>query len=184
MRRRQILRLAAASGAWLALAAHTPYRQWEVYRKRHLLILTHRGDPRTYEIGARVAAVLAKHLPASQAQVTRAPHGERIASLISTKQMDVAVLSRADAVALRFGRAPFADYGTMELRRLVVLGDYLLVCRRDFPARHAYQVVKTLAGHRAELAAKLAPGAKGGAVPLHRGARAFFEGRPAPALAE
>lgn len=176
-----MLRLAAGSGAWLLLAAHTPYRQWEVYRRRHLLILTHRGDPGTFEIGARVASVLARHLPASQAEVTRAPHGERVASLISTKQMDVAVLSRADAVALKLGRAPFADYGPMELRTLVVLGGYLLVCRRDFPARHAYLVVKTLAGHRAELPVKLAPGAKGDAVPSHRGARAFFEGRPQPA---
>ncbi len=183
MRRRAVLRLTLAGAAWALGSAHTPYRQWTVYRKRHLLILTSKTDAGSYPLGQRVAAVLAARLPASKALVTRAPHTERIAILITTRQMDVAILSRVDAAALLDGRPPFADYGPAALRMLFGLGAYLLICRDDFPARHAYLVAQTLAANRADLA--LAASAGGGGdpdprVPTHPGARAFFEGRPLP----
>ncbi len=183
MRRRTFLGLTLA-GAILALApmpaaAHTPYLQWAMYRKRHLLILTSKTDAPTFPLGKRVAEVLAERLPASQSRVTRAPHTERIASLISTKQMEVAILSPADAENLMEGRAPFADYGPVALRTIVALGDYLLICRDDFPDLHAYLVAKTLVAGKADLPAPVTAG-DGGKIPLHPGAEAFFQGRPPP----
>ena len=179
MRRRVFLRLTAAATAGILLSAHTPYRQWVVYRKRHLLILTSKTDAPTYRLGERVAAVLAAHLPTSNARVTRAPHAARIASLISTKQMDVAILSRADAEKLLAGRSPFADYGPVALRSIVTLGDYLLICRDDFPDRHAYLVASTLVARKSELPVAVSIGDTG-KVPVHPGARAYAEGRPVP----
>ena len=172
---------ALISALGLVSSGHTPYRQWMVYRQRHLLILTDRSDPPSYPLGKLVAAVLATHLPASKARVTRAPHTERIASLISSKQLDVALMSPPDAAALAAGLPPFEAYGPVALRTLIALNGYLLVCRDDFPARHAYAVTSTLDLHRDELPQAAAASAEPPAIPLHPGALAYFEGVPLPA---
>ncbi len=185
MNRRVFLKSALILGAVVFGSAHTPYRQWKIYRKRYLLILTSRTDAPSYPLGKRVAEVLATHLPSSKARVTRAPHTQRIASLISSKQMEVAILARNDAAALLAGRAPFAEYDPVPLRTLIGLGDHLLVCRDDFPARHAYLLAATLSRNRDELPTTVSPGEHGpvdpdATVPTHPGALAFFEGRPLP----
>ncbi len=174
--------LALLALTWVLGTGHTPYRQWVVFRERHLFVVTGRTDGTSYELGKSVAQVLAEHLPDSRARVTRAPNMERIGSLISTKQFDVALLSRYYAVAMLHGSAPFKEFGPVPLRTIIKLGDYLLVCRDDFPERHAYLVAKTLTSHRTEL-----PSAYMGksqtaaettaAVPLHPGASAYIEGR-------
>jgi len=165
-------------------SGHTPFQQWTVYRQRHLLILTDRSDPPSYPLGKRVASVLAAHLPASRARVTRAPHTERIASLISSKQLDVALMSPSDAVALAAGLPPFKAYGPVALRTLVAVDRYLLVCREDFPARHAYVVTRTLDLHRDELPEVAAVAPQSVAIPLHPGALAYFDGASLPDEAE
>ena len=38
MRRRALLKTALIVTAWAVTGGHTPYRQWQVYRQRHLLI--------------------------------------------------------------------------------------------------------------------------------------------------
>jgi TRAP-type uncharacterized transport system substrate-binding protein len=181
MRRRVFLHLLLASTGLTFGTGHTPYRQWVVYRQRHLLILTSRTDGLSYPLGKRMAEILATHLPASQARVARAPHTQRLASLISTKQLDVALLTRDNAIALRSGQPPFTDYGPVPLQTIVAMGEYLLVCRDDFPAQHAYHVAKTLSLHRADL--PIPPDTSHGiesAVPLHPGALAYFQGRSLP----
>lgn len=183
--RRAVLRWALALTAVTAASGHSPYRQWKIYRKRNLLILTSRSDAPSFPLGERVAKVLAAHLPESHAQVSRAPTTDRIASLISTKQMDVAVLSHEDAAALLAGRAPFSEYGPVPLRAIVDLGDYLLVCREDFPPLHAYLLAETLMKNRDELDVSVSSPDSGNvsaqrAVPAHRGARSYFDGRPPP----
>ncbi len=183
--RRALLRSLFALTVALAAMGHAPYGQWNVYRKRNLLILTSRSDARTFPVGKRVATVLAKHLPESRAKVSRAPSTGRVASLISTKQMDVAVLSRTDAASLFTGRAPFAEFGPVPLRTIVLLGDYLLVCRDDFASLHAYLLAETLMENRDELDLVVSSpdtGKKAAEliVPTHPGAQAYFKGRPPP----
>lgn len=171
--------------ACLLWMGHTPYRQWVVYRKRHLIILTGKTDGSAYALGKRVAEVLAAELPASKARVTRAPYMERIGSLLSTKQLDVALLSRTAAVALFQGQPPFVDYGPMPLRRIAELGPYVLVCRDDFPAQHAYLVAQALSDHRAELVGQESTSTSDHAavVPIHPGALAYQNGQSVPDIA-
>ncbi len=186
MRRRTLLAGGLAAAALLGAAAHTPYGQWGVYRKRFLLMLTNRQDPASFALGRQVAEVLAEVLPESLARVSRAPHGERIASLISSKQLDLALMPPDEAAALKAGRPPFADYGPVALMSLVGVGDYLLVCRADFPAAHAFLVAGALSANRRRLTVPMVPGRKNTTapdprVPLHPGARLYFTGAPAPA---
>lgn len=183
--RRALLKYAFALAAAFAASGHAPYGQWKVYRKRRLHILTSRSDAPTYPLGKRIAEVLADHLPASKAQVSRAPDTRRIASLISSGQMDVAVLSRRDAARLRAGQAPFEAFGPVALRTLVSVGEYLLICRADFPDRHAYLVAAALSDNRDDLGVEIESldvmtGGADHGVPLHPGAAAYFDGEPAP----
>ncbi len=59
MNRRRLLALGLTlAAAATAARAHTPYRQWTVYRKRHLMVLGHRADPEGYELVRAVAEAL------------------------------------------------------------------------------------------------------------------------------
>jgi TRAP-type uncharacterized transport system substrate-binding protein len=177
--RRSTLRLALLGAASLLASGHAPYGQWGVYRKRYLLILTTRDDPTSYALGTRIAAVLAERLPESRARVSRAPNKERIASLMSSKQMDVAVMHRDDAANLRAGASLSADYGPVPLHMIVAVGDYRLVCREDFPGKHAWLIAEALSKHPHLI--NVAGAASDARIPLHPGADAYFGGRPVPA---
>jgi hypothetical protein len=181
------LRGAAAGLAAVFVCGHAPYGQWGLYRRRFLLILTTREDPPSFELGKRVAQVLADRLPSSQAQVSRAPHKERIASLISSQQLDVALMRRDDAAALRQGTPPFAVFGPVKLFTIVGIGEYLFVCRDDFAARHAWLVAEALSRSRGALPELLLPSGPSfeppdARVPLHPGALDYFTGAAVPAL--
>jgi len=176
-RRRLLTALAAIAGA-TALTAHTPYRQWALYRQAHLLIFTSRDDPASDELGERIAARLREAVPESKARVARAPHVARIASLITTNQADVAVLSRANAAALFRREAPFQDYAAVALRVLAETERYQLVCREDFKDEHAYLVAEALAGDpgRPKLTVPATALDQTSSVPAHAGAAAFARG--------
>ena len=179
MNRRPFLALLAGSAASLLLAGHTPYLQWKLYRQAHLLIFTTRDDPGSDELGERIAARLRDVLPDAKAQVARAPHAARIASLITSSQADVAVLSHANAAALFAHHEPFTDYPPIALRVLVQTAQYQLVCREDFKLDHAYLVAEALVGDPG-IPALTVPASTGGAdgVPTHAGALAFLRGEP------
>ena len=181
MQRRAVLKVAGAGLAWLLGSAHTPYGQWQAYRQGHLMIGTSKEDPASYRIGQRIVGVLATNLPESGAQVARGPDAWRLASLLTSSQIEIVVLSTEDLVALRRGRPPFDAFGPTPLSSLFTFGDYWLVCRPDFPDRHAYLVVETLAIHGdLTLGGGLADPARS-PVPVHPGALAFLRGAPLPA---
>ena len=177
MNRRQLLRLPLACGLVALLGGHTPYGQWVVYRRKHLLIGCHRGDPRTYELAKEVQQVLDEHLPDASARVARARGAGRLASLLGTDQLEVAVLGRDEAAAIAEGRGDFAPYGAVDLRFLAPAGDRLLLSHAGFPNRHAWLVTGALLG------TDLAPlwvEWSDRLLPWHPGSIAFAEGRPAP----
>ena len=180
MRRRGFLQTGLVATAWLAASGHTPYRQWQVYRQKHLLIGTSKTDAPTYPLGQKVAEVLATYLPESSARVTRGPDPWRLASLLTTGQLEIALLSEADVLALRDGRAPFDAFGPTDLNGLFAFGHYLLVCRPDFPAHHAYRVVQTLSENAAGIPGAMSVDATASPVAIHAGARAYALGEPMP----
>jgi len=138
-------------GALIVLAgikpimAHTPYGQWVVYRKKHLLIGSHRADPKTYEVAKQISKALETHLPKAKSRVARAPTAGRLASLIGTNQMDVAVLNREDAVSMLKGERGYEAYGPIPIRCLAKLGGRVLIAHIRFPNRHAWLVTAALA---------------------------------------
>ena len=165
-----------AAGA-LALGGHTPYGQWVVYRKKHLVIGCHRADPKTYVLAKAVAAVLIEHLPTASARVARAPDARRLASLIGTDQMEIAILSPEDAAAMADGHGNFEPYGKIPLGIIAPVGARLLVAHNDFPAKHAWLLSRSLLG---AIPAEGEQQSVQLSVGWHPGSQAFLSGEPEP----
>ena len=181
MRRRTLLRAGLVISALAAASAHTPYRQWQVYRQKHLLIGTSKADAPSYPLGKQIADLLATYLPESSARVARGPTPLRLASLLTTDQLEVALLSDEHVTALRDGAAPFEDFGPTLLTALFRFGGHWLVCRPDFPDHHAWRVVRTLTEHASAIPTA-APALPGDCpVQVHPGALAYAAGEPLPA---
>ncbi len=174
MHRRQVLKTAAALGAWSLTSGHTPYRQWQVYRAKHLLIGANKAEPPTYELGKKIAALLETELPESRARVARAPHAWRLASLLTSDQIQLILLDRDDIDALRHGQGGFEAFGVTDLRVLYQFGDYWLVSRPDFPDIHAKLVTQVLAEHGVSIAKRQAPPSENAPAPAHEGIAAHF----------
>jgi len=183
-RRRALTALGAVAASTL-LAAHTPYNQWKVFRKRFLLVHTSREDMASDELGERITAVLKERLPASRAQVVRTPSDSRIASLMSTAQADVAIVSRANALALSMAAPPFEDYFPTPLRVIVENATHQLVARQDFPFHHGWLIAQSIVEANAieglTVPTRDAVSARAqSTIPTHDGAAAFARGEPLP----
>jgi TRAP-type uncharacterized transport system substrate-binding protein len=179
MKRRQLLQRGIQLGAiapFLGLApllGHAPYPQWSVYRQRHLIILTSKADTGSFPLGKAIAETLATYLPDSEARVSRAPDWQRVASLLTTEQIELAVMPRWAAVALAEGRSPFQRFEGANLRSLIDLGDHVLVCRANFSADHARLVADTLNRHSdgfTALVSRTEPMTEARSLPIHPGA--------------
>ncbi len=166
--RRRLLLAAAGLAVTGPAAAHTPYRQWVVYRQRHLLIGCDRQKPAGYALAKRLEVMLDEALPAAKPRVARAPHADRLASLLATNQIAVALLMPEEAEALHRGTAPFGHYGTNPLAVLWRFDPFVLVSRADFPAEHAALLVETFDHHTTDWNGSAEPTAVG-PVPVHRG---------------
>jgi hypothetical protein len=173
MDRRRFLLAAVLGTAALPAAAHTPYRQWGIFRQRYLLITTSRTDPAGDALGDRFAEVLLEELPESRAMVSRAIDLNRIASLITTNQANIAILERTSALAFVRGDTPFADFGPFPLQAIVRTDDHCLVCRDDVPLHHGYLIAAALMDHGADLGIRIA---EPGELEVHPGAAAFARG--------
>lgn len=158
---------------------HTLYNQWLVFRQKHLLIGCHREDPRTYDLARELVSVMDHHLPKASARTARAPHPERLASLMGTGQLFLSVLSPAHADQMRRGDGPFSPYGLIPLAVVQKLESHLLVGHVDFPERHAWLVTRALrdAGYSDDEAGFPSE------LPWHPGARAAIDQVPFDTLA-
>ena len=145
IRRRGVLSGLAAGVLAPAAFAHTLYPQWVAYRRKHLLIGCHRKDDRTYELAQQLVGDINHALPTAKARPARTPHPERLASLIGTDQLELAVLPRAEAIEMRAGAGRFKPYGRIDLTRIAGYGDYVLAADAGFPLRHGWMVSAALA---------------------------------------
>lgn len=126
-------------------SAHTPYGQWVVYRQKHLLIGAHRGDSRTYVLAKSIVAGLERELPEARARVARGPRPQRIASLIATGQLFLAVLSEDEAGRMARAEPPFEGYRPTPVQAVAGLSDgYFLFAAPDFPVDHARLVAEAM----------------------------------------
>lgn len=173
------MRAAAACVASLALAGHSPYGQWAVYRKLRLIIVVDGTDTAAVTLGEAAATALAAAVPDSRALMARARDLTDVIRLLQSKQLDVALLKADDALAALQGVGPAADGGSVPLRGLARFGRYLVVSRADLPDAIAHELAEALSEHRHAIAAMpgaVPAGAAPAGVPAHPGARPHFAG--------
>jgi hypothetical protein len=147
MNRRKFLQGGVGTFALFPVLGHTPFPQWKVYRKLHLFIVVNREDPVACELGDEIALTLANELPESRALVTHARDALRLASLISTRQLDVALVRQSELDAWQQGDSPYDQLEPVGLQEIFAIDDYVLISRNDFLASHATMVSQTLAHH-------------------------------------
>ncbi|MGF1522149.1 MAG: hypothetical protein ACFBSF_07515 [Leptolyngbyaceae cyanobacterium] len=145
MKRRNYLKSMGAIA--LLPLAHTPFPQWKVYRRLHLFIVVNREDAVAYDLGQAIAHTLADEIPESRALVTRAHDSLRLASLISTQQLDVALLPRSELTAWQDQQQPYNQLEPTRLKELFEVEDYVLISRDDFRSEHAAWIRETLQAH-------------------------------------
>ena len=73
--------------------AHTPYAQWDIFRKSHLQLLTSHADLAGDDVGDLWVETLRAKLPLSRAMVSRAHDMPRPAALLTPTLLNVVVLS-------------------------------------------------------------------------------------------
>jgi hypothetical protein len=189
--RREILKLLAIGGGAFWLSGHAPYRQWVVYRSERLMIVAGRGEADAFPLAEALTADLRRVIPDSKPGAARAPSLLRIASLVATRQIEVAVLTAEQAAAMSRGTGETADEGPVPLRLLAFLrAPYVLACSAQFDRDKAYLVAFGL--FDGEGSATLAPGvrsleevtrsAAALGIPLHVGAREFYLERESGAV--
>ncbi len=181
--RRALLTGGLAASVFVALGpaiAHTPYRQWKVYRQRHLMLGASREDPATYPMAKELQALLNNALPEASARVARARTRRRLADLLATDQIHTILLSRGDAVALSQGQDPF-DY-PVEIRALARFGNHVLVSSPSFPASHAWVLTRIFL-ENGDRSAELRF-VEDLPIPLHEGTRIAHAGGEQPAPPE
>lgn len=141
----------------------------------HLLLFTTREDPQSDELGEQLAERLRTLLPESRARVARAPHIDRMASLLVSGQADTAVIAHEHARQLLAGAAPFESYGPIALCALGRNDRYVLACRGDLKPDHAFLIAQALCS--GESAPLVYPAAQE-ELPPHAGALAAASGQP------
>jgi hypothetical protein len=176
MQRRRFISSATAlitAALWpvTQVLAHTPYAQWDLFRKRNLQILTSHSDLPGDTIGDKWVDFLRKKLPLSRAMVSRARDVVRVASLLKTDQSKLAVLSYQHAEAMMTSAAPFEDYKEMPLQIMFDNGTHVLVARQDLPLHHGFLIAVTLLEQAGPMHLKVPLKGKFG-MQVHPGARA------------
>jgi hypothetical protein len=145
--RRTFVQLLGLPVAACGVLGHSPYRQWQVYRKSRLIIVTSAADADSHRLGEALAALLARELPESRALAARAADAREIVKLLASDQLEVALLTADDARDAGAGRGRFAADGALALRTLAALDGYWLVARADFPDAKAEPIGRALAAH-------------------------------------
>ena len=163
------------------LTGHSPYKQWDVFRKTRLVVLVNADDPSSVKLGTALAEFYAKQLPESRATFARAKNKHDMVRLLASKQLEVALLSESDAYAVFIGAEPYADNGRVPLRAMASLGEYLFICREDLPPQSAQMLTEALANNWKDLAAELVQKNKSpkpteaSRIPLHPGSLEYYK---------
>ena len=124
MNRRGLLMLSLGASASL-LMGHAPYRQWYVYRKNRLTFVASEVDDVSLRLGASTEQALAARLPESKAMMATARTPVDVVSLLTSSQIDVALLTSDDAYEAVKGAGKF-EGGAVPLRTLAVFESSVL----------------------------------------------------------
>lgn len=135
LKRRLFLFSTAAIALWAnPLIAHSPWGQYQVYRQKHLLILSSRDDDISYPFSKELVSCLDQVLPIAKARPARAINLARAFDLLRTDQFQFALFNRTNIDKMRTASDDFSGKRPVELSTMIGFGDMQFVVRKDFPA--------------------------------------------------
>ena len=115
------------------LFAHSPWGQYQVYRQKHLLILSSRDDAPSYPYSKKLVEALAVTVPSANARPARAKDLNRVYNLLRTNQFQFAILSKPHISDLRSATGQFAGGEKLDILTIYEFDDLEFVVRADFP---------------------------------------------------
>src|SRR5260370_27681100 len=104
MSERRLLALSLLAAAAALLPGHSPYRQWYVYRAKHLIVVTDEVRPGALAIASAVASAIAARWPETKAVAAAARTPTEGEQLLSSGQLQVRLLPAAEAPQAVRGR--------------------------------------------------------------------------------
>ena len=179
MTRIRLLPLVLVGAAAMLLTGHSPYRQWFVYRARHLIVVTDELRPEAFALASAVASAIAARWPETKAVAAAAKSPLEVVKLLDSGQLDVGLVPAAVAAQALHGQGGFEGRGEVPLRAVAALGDDLLVVLASFPRQRAHDIAQALVESRTGSGLGKKTSLRGPAtIPLHPGALAYYQGAP------
>jgi hypothetical protein len=154
---------------------HAPWGQWQVYRMRHMLILSVIEDKESYPFSKKIIDSLEKTLPESRARPARARGFRRVYNLLSTDQMPLVVLSKDVAISLLYGTGVFSKFTPVSMNIVYDFGDMLLMARPKMPDSHTWRITDALIR-----SGKFNRVINNTEIPVHNGSKIRFMDLPMP----
>ena len=154
---------------------HAPWGQWQVYRMRHMLILSVIEDKNSYPFSKKIIDSLEQTLPESRARPARARGFRRVYSLLSTDQMPLVVLSKDVAISLLYGTGVFSEFSPVNMNLVYDFGSMVLLARPKMPDSHTWRITDAF----------IRSGEYDGVInnteiPIHNGSNTRFMNLPMP----
>ena len=159
----------------LFLMGHAPWGQWQVYRMRHMLILSVIEDEESYPFSKKIIDSLEQTLPESRARPARARGFRRVYNLLSTDQMPLVVLSKDVAISLLYGTGVFSEFSPVSVNIVYDFGDMLLMARPKMPDSHTWRITDALIR-----SGKFDSIINNTEIPVHNGSKIRFMNLPMP----
>jgi len=154
---------------------HAPWGQWQVYRMRHMLILSVIEDEESYPFSKKIIDSLEKTLPESRARPARARGFRRVYSLLSTDQMPLVVLSKDVAISLLYGTGVFSEFSPVNMNLVYDFGKMVLLARPKMPDNHTWRITDAII--RSDMFHEVINNTE---IPIHNGSKTRFENLPMP----
>ena len=161
-----IERLCLIALAGLLLPGHSPYTQWYAYRAKHLVVVTDGLRPGAMELASAVAAAVAAKWPESRPVAAEARSPVEALRLLSSGQLQVALVPPEVALAALEGRGSFAADGKLPFRAIAGFGTDVLVALESYPKENVRTLARAIAESRTLAARSSGPSG----IPLHPGA--------------
>ena len=130
------------------LKAHSPWGQYQVYRQKHLLILSTRDDKKSYPYSKTLAAAINISAPEAKARPARAVNLKRAYDLLRTKQFTFALLPADQLEKIRGGQVDDSINAKVDLRTIYSFGELEFVVQYDFPEQLVKIVAHAVAKNR------------------------------------
>jgi hypothetical protein len=154
---------------------HAPWGQWQVYRMRHMLLLSVIEDEESYPFSKIIIESLVETLPEARARPARARGFRRVYNLLSTDQMPLVVLSKNTAISLLHGEGVFSDFSPVEMNIVYDFGEMVLMARPKMPDNHTWRITDALIR-----SGKFTPVINNTEIPIHNGTKIRLMNMPIP----